>query len=165
MTGRYPFHFHRCGDAPAGTYVKDSSIHRSNFRCVVRLHCPAASPSHLSSFATLPKTKALLSSKNHHALLSSYYVQAVHETHNVLIQGVVAYDHKGHCFFLEDGIETNTVFDRNLALVTRKKEVSGVNGLGNAGLRSDWEVTLPGYASLRAKIRAVYAQKIGVITL
>eukprot|EP01135_Chromosphaera_perkinsii_P003889 Nk52_evm6s261 gene=Nk52_evmTU6s261 len=35
LIGRYPFHFHLAGDMPSGTYIKDSSIHKSNFRCVV----------------------------------------------------------------------------------------------------------------------------------
>ena len=34
------------------------------------------------------------------------------------------------------------VFDRNLGFVTRKKEVSGSNGVGEVGIRSDWEVSI-----------------------
>jgi hypothetical protein len=37
----------------------------------------------------------------------------VHGTNNVVIQDNVAYDTKGHCYMLEDGIETGNVFTRN----------------------------------------------------
>eukprot|EP01137_Pigoraptor_chileana_P027656 Opistho-2@10503 len=99
--GRYPVHFHMVGRVPVGTYVRDNSIHHSNFRCVV-----------------------------------------LHATHGLLIQSNVAYDHAGHCFFMEDGVEVDNVFDGNLGLVTRRKLVdlsAGTNGQGHAGLRSDWE--------------------------
>jgi cell surface hyaluronidase len=42
----------------------------------------------------------------------------VHGTHRLLIQGNVAYDALGHCYFLEDGVETGNVFDGNLGLLT-----------------------------------------------
>lgn len=35
------------------------------------------------------------------------------------MQDNVAYDHLGHCIFLEDGIEMRNVIDRNLAILTR----------------------------------------------
>ncbi|MBC8122833.1 MAG: hypothetical protein H7Y22_13455 [Gemmatimonadaceae bacterium] len=44
----------------------------------------------------------------------------LHGTNQVTVQSNVAYDAIGHCFFLEDGIETKNVFDQNLGLVTRK---------------------------------------------
>jgi hypothetical protein len=57
--GRYPVHFHMCGQVPVGTYVRYNSIHHSNFRCVT-----------------------------------------IHGSHGVTVEGNVAYDHYGHCFFL-----------------------------------------------------------------
>jgi hypothetical protein len=96
--GRYPVHFHQAGEAPAGTYVRFSSIHHSNFRCVT-----------------------------------------LHATMNVRIEGIVAYDHFGHCFFTEDGVEQRNVFERNLGLVTKNKAVSGSGGVGEVGIRSDFE--------------------------
>ncbi len=43
----------------------------------------------------------------------------IHGTHGVLAQSNVAYDTIGHCYFLEDGIETQNVLEGNLGLVTR----------------------------------------------
>jgi hypothetical protein len=40
-------------------------------------------------------------------------------TNGLLVQDNVAYDHLGHCIFLEDGIEMRNVIDRNLAILTR----------------------------------------------
>jgi plastocyanin len=42
-----------------------------------------------------------------------------HGVHEMLFEGVVAYDIKGHTFFIEDGIETGNRYIRNLGLVTR----------------------------------------------
>ena len=42
----------------------------------------------------------------------------IHGTDNVLIQENIAYDTKGHCFMLEDGIETGNLFLRNLGALT-----------------------------------------------
>jgi hypothetical protein len=43
----------------------------------------------------------------------------VHGTHNLRIENNVAYNNVGHCFFLEDGIETGNQFVRNLAIQTK----------------------------------------------
>ncbi|HEY8521835.1 MAG TPA: hypothetical protein VIN61_17320, partial [Gammaproteobacteria bacterium] len=43
----------------------------------------------------------------------------VHGTHNLRIENNVAYNNVGHCFFLEDGIETGNEFVRNLAIQTK----------------------------------------------
>ena len=40
----------------------------------------------------------------------------VHGSNGVLVQDNVAFDAPGHCFFLEDGAETDNVFDHNLGL-------------------------------------------------
>ena len=43
----------------------------------------------------------------------------VHGSHNVDVSDNVAYDHYGHCFFLEDGGEMGNKFDHNLGLGTK----------------------------------------------
>jgi cell migration-inducing and hyaluronan-binding protein len=43
----------------------------------------------------------------------------VHGTDNVLVENNVTYNTVGHCFFLEDGIETGNQFVRNLGILTR----------------------------------------------
>jgi cell migration-inducing and hyaluronan-binding protein len=44
----------------------------------------------------------------------------IHGSHQVLVQNNVAYDTYGHCYFIEDGIETKNVLEGNLGLVTRQ---------------------------------------------
>lgn len=43
----------------------------------------------------------------------------VHGTDNVLVENNVTYDTVGHCFFLEDGIETGNEFIHNLGILTK----------------------------------------------
>ncbi|XP_046367425.2 cell surface hyaluronidase-like [Haliotis rufescens] len=43
----------------------------------------------------------------------------VHGSHGATVQDNVAYDHLGHCYFLEDGGEKRTVFDGNLGAATK----------------------------------------------
>ncbi|RYZ58025.1 MAG: transmembrane domain-containing protein, partial [Proteobacteria bacterium] len=43
----------------------------------------------------------------------------VHGTNNVVVQNNVTYNTVGHCFFLEDGIETGNQYVRNLAIQTK----------------------------------------------
>ncbi|MBK6672911.1 MAG: G8 domain-containing protein [Proteobacteria bacterium] len=43
----------------------------------------------------------------------------VHGTHNLRVENNVTYNTVGHCFFLEDGIETGNQFVRNLAIQTK----------------------------------------------
>jgi len=74
--GRYPIHFHFCGDS-TGSVISKNTIRQSNQRCVV-----------------------------------------VHGTDNLLIEDNIAYDTKGHCFILEDGMETGNKFIRNLGAMT-----------------------------------------------
>lgn len=75
--GRYPMHWHMAGDA-AGSYLRNSSIWRTQNRCVT-----------------------------------------LHGTHNVSVERNVCYDHPGHGYFLEDGIETGNTLEGNLGLGTR----------------------------------------------
>ena len=48
----------------------------------------------------------------------------VHGSHNVELRNNVAFNHFGHCFFLEDGGEKNTVIIGNLGLGTKKGELT-----------------------------------------
>ena len=43
----------------------------------------------------------------------------VHGTHNLRIENNVTYNTVGHCFFLEDGVETGNAFVNNLAIQTK----------------------------------------------
>jgi cell migration-inducing and hyaluronan-binding protein len=43
----------------------------------------------------------------------------VHGTHNVRVENNVAYNNVGHCYFMEDGIETGNQFVRNLGMMTK----------------------------------------------
>src|SRR5690606_4260006 len=43
----------------------------------------------------------------------------VHGTNNLRIENNVTYNNVGHCFFLEDGIETGNEFVRNLGIQTK----------------------------------------------
>lgn len=46
----------------------------------------------------------------------------VHGTHNVRVAAVVGYETYGHCFFLEDGIETGNTFEGNIGLSVRRPD-------------------------------------------
>jgi cell migration-inducing and hyaluronan-binding protein len=41
----------------------------------------------------------------------------IHGSHNAVVQGNVAYDTLGHCYFFEDGIETGNLLENNLGLL------------------------------------------------
>src|SRR5690606_16712400 len=43
----------------------------------------------------------------------------VHGTHNLQVENNVTYNNVGHCFFIEDGIETGNRFVKNLAIQTK----------------------------------------------
>jgi cell migration-inducing and hyaluronan-binding protein len=43
----------------------------------------------------------------------------VHGTHNLRVENNVTYNTVGHCFFLEDGIETGNQYVRNLGIMTK----------------------------------------------
>ena len=44
----------------------------------------------------------------------------LHGTRGVRVSSNVAYDTIGHCYFLEDGVETGNVLDHNLGILTRR---------------------------------------------
>ncbi len=48
----------------------------------------------------------------------------IHGTHRVTLEANVCYDHEGHGFFLEDGIERGNVLVRNLGMRTRAPEAA-----------------------------------------
>ncbi len=48
----------------------------------------------------------------------------LHGTNQVQITSNVTYNTFGHCFFLEDGVETGNVFEGNLGILTRRPEVN-----------------------------------------
>jgi cell migration-inducing and hyaluronan-binding protein len=43
----------------------------------------------------------------------------VHGTHNLSVENNVTYNNVGHCFFLEDGIETGNQYVHNLGIMTK----------------------------------------------
>lgn len=53
----------------------------------------------------------------------------IHGTHLSLVKNNVAFDVRGHTFFVEDGGEMYNVFENNLAALTRCSEVR--RGLGD----------------------------------
>jgi len=71
---------------------------------------------------------------------SNFRCFTIHTTNGVLLEGNVAYDHYGHCYFLEDGIEQNNTFIGNLAILTRPKDFGQRIGsdMTGTGLSSYW---------------------------
>ncbi|MFS8607416.1 MAG: G8 domain-containing protein [Gammaproteobacteria bacterium] len=63
----------------------------------------------------------------------------IHGTHNLLVENNVTYNNVGHCFFLEDGIETGNWFVRNLGILTKCHPTKPCNptNLGVPGERGD----------------------------
>lgn len=44
----------------------------------------------------------------------------IHGTHSLRVSSTIGYETRGHCFFLEDGVETDNQLRGNLGLVTRR---------------------------------------------
>jgi G8 domain len=103
--GKYPIHFHLCGDV-AGAVLAKNTVRLSNQRCIV-----------------------------------------VHGTDNLIIEDNVAYDTKGHCFILEDGIETGNQFLHNIGIKTGIPATiipdMGPNGKETDGSPSTFWITNP----------------------
>jgi hypothetical protein len=57
-------------------------------------------------------------------------------TNDVLVEDNIAYDTAGHCFVLQDGMESGNIFRRNLGALTRKVDVVIPNN-GSSGGESD----------------------------
>ncbi len=83
-------HFHLLGDCPE-CYFRDSSVHRSYYRCI-----------------------------------------SVHGTSSATVSENVAYDIKGFCYYLEDGVEENNTISFNLAAFIHIFNTDQPFGLGNA---------------------------------
>lgn len=94
--GRYPIHFHFCGDG-TGSVISKNTVRQSNQRCVV-----------------------------------------VHGTDNLLIEDNIAYDTKGHCFILEDGMETGNRFLHNLGAQTGAP-IDVIPNQGSNGVETDYD--------------------------
>src|SRR5690606_9129471 len=77
----------------------------------------------------------------------------VHGTHNVQVENNVTYNNVGHCFFVEDGIETGNRFVKNLAIQTKchtslpcsptNLAASGETRLGSGNGQQSDQVVLP----------------------
>src|SRR5690606_21657180 len=64
----------------------------------------------------------------------------VHGTHNLRVENNVTYNAVGHCFFIEDGIETGNEFVRNLAIQIKchpTRECVPVNLAANGEIEGD----------------------------
>lgn len=68
----------------------------------------------------------------------------VHGTRGVLLEDNMAYDHHGHCFFLEDGDEARTVFRRNLGFSTRNTNIIRSDGRASTFWITNPDVTMEG---------------------
>ena len=77
---------------------------------------PLVSLTHYLSVSPAP------SSLNPSPPLSLQRCMIVHATSNLLIEGNVAYETRGHCYITEEGSEFNNTFLRNLGMSTRKRE-------------------------------------------
>jgi cell migration-inducing and hyaluronan-binding protein len=62
----------------------------------------------------------------------------IHGTNNLQIKAVVAYDTIGHCFFMEDGVETGNVLEQNLGILTRSPRGQGLLGSDNRSPATFW---------------------------
>ena len=73
----------------------------------------------------------------------------VHGTDNVRVENNVTFNTVGHCFFLEDAVETGNQFIRNLGIMTKCHPTQPClpTNLGPAGLGADLASSLAGQAS------------------
>jgi hypothetical protein len=93
--GRYPIHFHKCGDSP-DSLVRRNVVRNSNQRCYV-----------------------------------------VHLSNKVTFEENVAFDAVGHCYFIEDGSETENIFRKNLGSGIKKMPTEGVKQLEEKSKRQE----------------------------
>ena len=105
VLGSYPIHFHMCHntteDGKANPLIQGNSIHHC-FRYMLKL-----------PFIYMFACKLQISFDTSRCV-------TIHGSHGVHVKNNVAHDTFGHCFFLEDGGEKETVFEGNLGLTTRK---------------------------------------------
>jgi hypothetical protein len=69
---------------------------------------------------------------------SNFRCVTIHGTHNVVVEGNVAYNSIGHCFFIEDSVEQNNTFSYNLAILTKAKTYAPRLGSDELALSSFW---------------------------
>lgn len=93
--GRYPIHFHKCGDSQ-DSLVRRNVVRNSNQRCYV-----------------------------------------VHLSNKITIEENVAFDATGHCYFIEDGSETENIFRRNLGSGIKRMAMENVDKLGEKSKRQE----------------------------
>lgn len=93
--GRYPIHFHKCGDSP-DSLVRRNVVRNSNQRCYV-----------------------------------------VHLSNKITLEDNVAFDAFGHCYFIEDGGETENIFRRNLGSGIKKMPADRVKQLEEQSKRTE----------------------------
>lgn len=60
----------------------------------------------------------------------------VHNTHNLVVEENVAFDTKGHCYIVEDGMESGNKFLRNLGAKTGAPDVL-IPDMGHNGVETD----------------------------
>ena len=95
ILGRYPVHWHMAGQLVAGdSYVANNSIHHT-----MQVQ---------GGWLFIPPQRCV----------------TCHGSFGCQILDNVAYEHLGHCYFLEDGVEKDTVLRGNLGLGTRKTSSS-----------------------------------------
>ena len=82
----------------------------------------------------------------------------VHGSHNVSVIGNVAYDHYGHCYFLEDGGERNTHFLYNLGVGTRKGILTPSDGQATTFWMTSADVKMIGNVAAGSD----YAKGVGI---
>jgi cell migration-inducing and hyaluronan-binding protein len=81
---------------------------------------------HLMGAASMAGLAYLKDSSIHH---NYQRCVTIHDSRGVTVQNNVAYWNNGHCFFLEDGCETDNVFDGNLGITTQPVSVESGNRL------------------------------------
>jgi len=58
----------------------------------------------------------------------------IHGTHNVTISYNIAYDTFGHCYMVEDGVETQNLFEYNLGLATKITPDEGILSIAESDM-------------------------------
>ncbi|MEM9692085.1 MAG: G8 domain-containing protein, partial [Myxococcota bacterium] len=98
-------------------FMPDSTIHIDGveFRGLGQRGVLARYPVHFHIAGDMTGAVVKNSSIHH----SYHRCVTVHTTQNVRIEANVAYDTFGHCYFLEDGLETGNAFVRNLGIAVR----------------------------------------------
>ena len=121
VLGRYPLHFHFCGDSP-GSLVKNNVVY---------------------VFVLFRGYPVLLFHRFSHDFFLSHrrdstqrgYV--IHATNNVTLEDNVALDVEGHCYFLEKNTEVGNVFRHNLGAGVLNMPSEAVGSLSGQSGRTE----------------------------